>query len=344
MRAIEENLNAIKSKKVLVRCNFDVPVDGGKVVDTTRIEDAVSTIQVLTKEAEQVILIAHLGRPEGKYSEDKSLAPVAKVLEGLLSETVDLVPYNEDFANIKVESESKIVLLENLRYWFSEEKNDEEFSKWLASLADVYVNQSFANCHRAHASMVGVPKLLPSFAGLNLHKEVGLLDRVRNNPDKPLVVMIGGSKLETKEPLVEVFTEKADAILVGGKVALDLNAKHEQLPSNVMIAGTKESGRDIDVKSANAFAQKIMQAKTVIWNGTMGVFEEDEHQEGTRIVADAVNKTSAFTLVGGGDTETALTQLKLEEKIDFISSGGGAMLTFLSEGSLVALDALNDEK
>ena len=341
MKKLSDHLNQIADKRVIVRCNFDVPIEGGKVLDTTRIEDSIETIKTLRKVGAKVILIAHYSRPENGYDESKSLLPIIPVLEELVGEKVAFSPYKENLSDVTIDSNESIVLLDNLRFWEQETSNDDAFAKQLSLMGDVYVNQAFANCHRKHASMVGLPKHLPAYAGINLAKEVDILSKLRNNPDKPLVVIIGGAKLETKEPLVSVFADVADHILVGGKVALDIVEKGIDLPSNVIIGEMVETGKDITRETAVRFAEIISEASSVIWNGTMGVFEEKEHQEGTRIVADAVNTTKAFTLVGGGDTETALTELDAEEGLDFISSGGGAMLTYLSEGKLVALELLN---
>lgn len=339
MQKITDHLEEVKDKKVLVRCNFDVPIEDGVVQDTTRIEDAISTVKTLRENNCTVIMIAHHGRPKGSYQESMSLSPVAKILEELLNQPVRLLEYKEDLSEVE-HPQDGLALLENLRFWGGEEANDQVFAQKLSDLGEVYVNQAFANCHRQHASMVLLPKLLPAYAGGNLANEVEILTKSRNHPDKPLAVVIGGAKLETKEPLVDVFADVADNILVGGKVALDLKQKNAVLPENVTVAELIENGRDITLESAEHFAKIIQQAATVIWNGTMGVFEEEEYQAGTKIVAEAIHTTPAFTVVGGGDTETALTELQLEEHINFISTGGGAMLTFLSEGTLVALEAL----
>lgn len=338
MRNLADHLEEIVGKTVLVRANFDVPIEDGVVADTTRIEDVVSTIQSLSA-ARKIILMAHAGRPEG-HDPSLSLAPVASELSRILSTQVALVPFADSIGE-SVLPDSRIVLLENLRFWKGEEANDPEFAAMLAKFGQVYVNQAFANCHRDHASMTSLPRLLPSVAGINLAKEVELLLGVRNNPTKPLVVIIGGSKIETKLPLISVFAPHADSILVGGKCAHEAHEQGLTFADNVIIAQLDESGKDITDESAKVFADKIAKAATVIWNGTMGVYEEPEHMNGTRIVAQAVNSTPATTVVGGGDTETALTMLELESGIDWISTGGGAMLELLSEGKLIALEVLS---
>lgn len=340
MQKLTDHVTSLSGKRVIVRANFDVPIEDGQVQDTTRIEDAIKTIKLLVDHQCRVILLAHYDRPDGVYDEAKSLQPVREVLSQLLGQEVAFAAYTPDISQLQIDPEAPITLVDNLRFWDGEENNDPEFARSLAALADAYVNQAFANCHREHASMVGLPKLLPAYLGVDLAREIEILSKVRTNPDKPLIVVIGGAKLETKEPLVKVFAQVADKILVGGKIALDMRQKGEAIPPNVVLANLSENGRDITLESAQEFAQIISSAQTIMWNGTMGVFEEEAHQQGTRIVAKAINDTPAYTIVGGGDTETALTILDMEAGVDFISSGGGAMLTYLSEGSLVALDAL----
>jgi phosphoglycerate kinase len=337
MRSIDQAFPGYTGKTALVRTNFDVPLENGQVGDTTRIEDAVATIKLLRQNQCRVIIIAHAGRPEGRFDAESTLQPVADVLSMLVGEPVALANYQVDYHQIQI-PDNPIVLIDNLRFWPEEETNDPQFAEYLGSLADFYINESFAVCHRKHASIVGIPKYKPSFAGLSLAKEMTALARVKQQPERPLVVVIGGAKLETKAPLVEAFADSADQILVGGKVAIELKDKMHSV--NVVIAELTEDGKDITKASARHFADIIMNAKTVVWNGTMGVFEEPEHELGTRIVAEAINQTTAFTLMGGGDTETALTQFNLEGGIDHISTGGGAMLTYLVDGSLVGVEAL----
>lgn len=339
MKKIADVVAEISGQTVIVRANFDVPIEDGRVVDTTRIEDAISTIKLLRQHQCRVVLLAHYDRPDGIYAQEKSLKPIVPVLESLIDEQVELAPFVWEYPKLQL-PEADIVLVDNLRFYPQEEANDPDFARHLASFGQVYVNQAFANCHREHASMVGIPDYLPAYAGVDLANEIEILERITKNPDKPLIVVIGGAKLETKVPLVKVFAPVADKILVGGKIAAEIRESDMSLPENVIVADLIENQRDITQESADQFAQIIAGANTLMWNGTMGVFEESQHQKGTRIVAQAVNDSPAYTVIGGGDTETALTQLDLESGIDFISTGGGAMLTFLSEGSLPGLDKL----
>lgn len=342
MQFLDDISDQLHHTTLLVRCNFDVPMENNQVVDSTRIEATIPTIKLLLQNDNQLILIAHAGRPEGKFIPSDSLSPVATVLSNLLNQSVQLIPYQKDYHQLRPFSEGSIQLLDNIRFYSEEEANNREFANYLSSLGTAYVNEAFANCHRAHASMVLLPELFPghSFAGLSLAQEIHAMEKVTHNPAKPFVVIIGGAKLETKEPLVTALAPKADYILVGGKIAYDIQTL-PHLPQNIMIAQLTPDGKDITLESAQRFASLIREAKTVIWNGTMGVFENLEHRQGTTIIAQAINQTAAFTLVGGGDTETALTELNLETGIDHISTGGGAMLTYLSEGKLVALEALH---
>jgi phosphoglycerate kinase len=340
MIGIENATEKLEGLTVLVRTNFDVPLDNGQTGDTTRIEDAIPTIKYLRQNHAQLILMAHAGRPDGIYREELSFRPVTAVLEKLLSEPVSLVSYQSDYQKLQF-STAPINLIENLRFWGEEEENDPGFGSYLAGLGQVFVNEAFANCHRKHASMVGIPKILTghSYAGISLAKEIAVLNQVKEQPERPFIVVIGGAKLETKAPLVSALAPIADWVMVGGKIAADLKGQ-TGLPANILLAQLNLDGKDITEDSAQEFARRILTAKTVMWNGTMGIFEDPDHQLGTQLIARAVNQTAAFTLVGGGDTESALTKLKLESGIDFISSGGGAMLAYLSEGHLPALDAL----
>jgi len=340
MKLLQDHLQELADQTVIVRTNFDVPIKNYQVEDTTRIESTVNTLLKLRQVNARLVLLSHYDRPEG-FQPEKSLRPVVPVLESLLKEQIEFIDFQPDINTLTLPHTHPISLIENLRFWPQEEANEPDFGHTLSNFGQFYVNEAFANCHREHASIVTVPKHLPSFAGYSLAQEIEVLSKVKSHPDKPLVVVIGGAKLETKEPLIEVFANTADHILVGGKSALDLHAKNQPLPPNVQLAELTPDGRDITKASAQAFAQIIMSAATVIWNGTMGVFEEPQHRLGTTLVAQAVNQTPAYTLVGGGDTETALTILELEKGIDFISSGGGAMLTYLTHGQLVGLEVLS---
>ncbi len=343
MDSFAAHLSELAEKTVLIRCNFDVPVDKGSVVDTTRIEDALSSLKLLQENNLKTIIMAHLGRPDGAFNPSFSLKPIVPVLESLLGAKIGMLDYNKDMRLVAKQAETQpeqLLLLENIRFWSGEENNDPDFAESLATLGSAYVNECFATCHRKHASMVGLPKLLTHYAGVSLAKEVTTLNRVKHHPEHPFVVVIGGAKLETKEPLVNAFVNTADTILVGGKVALDLKLHPEPLPANVVLAELEPHGKDITQASAESFAAIIKNAALIVWNGAMGVFEEDAYAQGTKIIGKAMAETKGYSVVGGGDTETALTQFDLESGIDFISTGGGAMLEYLTQSNLPALESL----
>lgn len=343
MDSFAAHVSELANKTVLIRCNFDVPVDKGKVVDTTRIEDALPSLKLLKDNHIRTIIVAHLGRPDGAFNAAYSLKPIVPVLENMLATKIGVLDYNKDLQIVLKQAEAQsdsMLLLENIRFWSGEEQNDQDFSSDLAKLGSAYINECFATCHRKHASMVGLPALLPHYAGVSLAKEVTTLNRAKHHPEHPFVVVIGGAKLETKEPLVNAFVTTADTILVGGKVALDLKLHPEPLPANVVLAELEPHGKDITKASAQEFAAIIANAALIVWNGAMGVFEEDAYGEGTKIVGKAMAEAKGFSVVGGGDTETALTQFDLESGIDFISTGGGAMLEYLTQSNLPALVAL----
>lgn len=340
MKKLQDHIQELAGKTIVVRCNYDIPIKDGEISDTTRIEDSFQTIRLLLEHGCKLVLIAHLGRPDGQVVPEMSLKPIQEYLEEHLGETVILQPTIEIEA-IK-NAPSRIVLLENVRYFPGETENDPGLAKQLASMGDAYVNEAFANCHRKHASVVGITQHLPSYAGVKLANEVEVILGARNNPQQPLVVIIGGAKIETKAPLVETFRDIAQTICVGGKIAQELSTEHKDLP-NLIVADLLPDGKDVTQESANLFAAKVQEAGMVIWNGTMGVFEEEPYRLGTEIIAQAIDSTQAFTIVGGGDTEAALTVLDLEHNINHISTGGGAMLDLLSDGALVAISALDEQ-
>ncbi len=296
-----------QGKRVLVRGDLDVPLRDGAVTDDTRIRECLPTIKYLLEHGASVILMGHLDRPEGRVVEKLKMAPVQEKLTELLGS-------------------SNFTLRENLRFNPGEENNDPEFAKELASQGDFYVNEAFAASHRAHASVVGVPQLLPHCAGLHFVKEVENLSKVIENPQKPLVFVIGGAKPETKMPLVEEFKKKTDFVLVGGKLAA----------SNDLA----KDGLDINSEAIQRFLEIIKTARTIVWNGPMGKYEDEKWQEGTRKIAVAIAQSPGFKVVGGGDTIAALTKFGLLVKMDYVSTGGGAMLEFLAKGTLPGIDAL----
>ena len=309
-------------KTVLLRADLDLPLENGQVKDTTRLDFLLPTLKTLLNQAQKVIVLGHLDRPGGKVVSDLKIAPVATALASLINN-----PQN-------------LEIHENLRFSPGEEANDPNFAQELASLGQIFVNDAFATSHRSHASIVGISQHLPSFLGLHFIKEITALSKVINNPQKPVIFVLGGAKVATKKPLVNKLTNAADEILLGGLLAQEL-ASYCTPGSCLTTAQFTSDRKDISLQSAQEFAQKISTAGTVVWNGPMGVFENEKTDQGTKLIAQAINQTKAYTIIGGGDTEAAATKFNAESNIDWISTGGGAMLTYLSTGNLPGLEAIN---
>jgi phosphoglycerate kinase len=391
-----EDIN-VSNKKVLVRCDFNVPLnDKFEITDESRIEGALPTIKYLLKNNAKVILCSHLGRPKGEPKKEFSLSPVAKRLDEILDVKVvfaaddEVIGKNakEAINNMKV---SEIVLLENTRYRKEEKKNEENFSKELASLADVYVNDAFGTAHRAHASTEGVTKFIDeSVSGYLIQKEIKFLGGAVETPKRPFVAILGGAKVSDKIAVIENLLEKVDSILIGGGMAytflkaqgytigtslleddrlkyalkmidaakeknvkLILPIDHivgEDFSNDIEAIVTKDQniedgfmGLDIGPKTAELFKSEIKNAKTVIWNGPMGVFEFDKFANGTIAVASELAKSEAITIIGGGDSATAVNTLGFGDKMSHISTGGGASLVFLEGKELPGIMALDNK-
>ncbi|MCL5433010.1 MAG: phosphoglycerate kinase [Patescibacteria group bacterium] len=346
-----ENGN-FKNKKVFLRLDLDVPVKKDKIEDEERLLSGIKTIQYLIKHGAEIIIAGHLGRPEGK-EEKFSLRTVASFFAKKIGYG-QLHPRKFGIFNGWRLTE-RISILENLRYYKGEEKNDGEFSKKLAGLADVYVNEAFAVSHRPHASIIGVPAILPHFPGFHFLEEVRVLGGILKKPKRPLVVIIGGAKLDTKLPLVEKMHHFADYVLIGGKIAQEtrilLKVAHEKIipqagrkKSVLLIADSTFNGTDISEKSAENFCQIVGLAKTVVWNGPMGITNgksiDEDTERGTRKLAKAIVKSRSYSVVGGGDTLAYVKKINLLDKFKFCSMGGGAMLSFLSGEKMPGIDIL----
>lgn len=335
------------NKRVLVRCDFDVPLDErGRILDDFRIKEAIPTIQYLIDNKAKVILLGHAGRPDGQVVESLRFVPIQKKLTEYLG-----IPVNKALDCIGPEIErlvgemrpGEVLLLENLRFHKEEEENNEKFSRKLAKLGDFYVNNAFANSHRDHASMTGVPKYLPSAAGFTLVKEIEILGSLIKNPKKPLVAIIGGKKVETtKLNLINKFSEIGDWVLIGGLVKNEIKEKGISLEYPQKIVGPVDDvqTKDIGPKTIILFKEKIALAETVFWNGPLGETEDENFAEGTKEIAEAITEGEAFSIIGGGDTIGFINQLGLIEKFSYVSTGGGAMLSFLSGEELPGLKAL----
>lgn len=384
----------VEGKKVLVRCDFNVPIDeNGKITDNRRIVGALDTIKYLMDKNAKVILCSHLGRPKGEYKKEFSLEPVAKELSRLLGKEVKLAgdivgdSAKSLVANMK---EGDIVLLENVRFDPREEKNDEEFSKELASLAEVFVNDAFGTAHRAHSSTTGVASFLPAVSGFLIEKELKFLGSSLENPERPFVAILGGKKVSDKIGVINSLLEKVDTLMIGGAMAytffkaqgynvgnsiceldkLDLanslieKAKEKNvklmLPIDTKIGREFKKdtesktvvwtdipdgweGFDIGEKTIEMYKEELKKAKTIIWNGPVGLFEFDQFAIGTNEIANLLATLDAKTIIGGGDSAAAVEKAGLSDKMTHISTGGGASLEFLEGKKLPGIECLMDK-
>ena len=386
----------VGGKRVLVRCDFNVPMDDDRnITDDRRIKSALPTIEYLKDNDAKVILMSHLGRPKGEANPKYSLKPVADRLSELLNQGVvfakddNVVGENAKKA-INNMKEGEVVLLENTRYRKEEEKNVDEFAKELASLGDLYVNDAFGTSHRSHASNVGVSKYLPSAVGFLVEKEIDIMGKALENPDRPFIAILGGAKVSDKIGVIENLIDKVDTILIGGGMAYtflkaqgykvgkslleedkidlakELLKKAEGknvklvLPVDTVVAKEFKNdteyktvkvdeipldmiGVDIGEKTVKLFGDIIKDGKTIVWNGPMGVFEMDNFAKGTFEIAKAMANSNAITIVGGGDSASAVEKSGLQDKMTHISTGGGASLEFLEGKVLPGIDAISNK-
>lgn len=383
----------VTGKRVLVRVDFNVPLDDEKrVTDETRIRAALPTIEYLMDNGAKVVLMSHLGRPKGQFNDKFSLKPVAERLSQLLGKEVVQAEDVIGESAKKCVSDMKdgdVVLLENVRFHKEEEENTPDFVKALAQLGDVYVNDAFGTAHRAHASTQGVAKYLPAVAGYLIKKELDFLGKALTDPERPFVAILGGAKVSDKIGVITNLLDKVDALIIGGGMAYTFikamgfgvgNSLLEEdkiplaqeimnqakqkgvkllLPLDTVVAKEFNNdseykvvdkqnipddwmGMDIGPETIKLFSGEIAEAKTVVWNGPMGVFEMPNFAKGTKAVAQAVAQCQGTTIIGGGDSAAAVTQLGLADKMTHISTGGGASLEFLEGKKLPGIEALND--
>lgn len=388
----------VSGKKVLVRVDFNVPMskeEPGYITDDVRIRAALPTIEYLLENGAAVILMSHMGRPKGEPNPKYSLAVVAERLQELLGKEVKFIASDEVVdeevkEKLKDLKSGEIALLQNTRYRKEETKNVEEFSKELASLADVFVNDAFGTSHRAHSSNVGVSKILPSALGFLVEKEVNIMGKALENPERPFVAILGGAKVSDKIGVIENLIEKVNTIIIGGgmaytflkglgkeiglslleedkiELALELLEKAKAkgvellLPEDVVIAQeisldtpikivsadeipSDWEALDIGPKTTEKYISVIKNAKTVVWNGPMGVFEVKPFAEGTFAIAKALTETDGVTIVGGGDSALAVEIAGYKDSITHVSTGGGASLEFLEGKILPGIDAIEDK-
>jgi len=369
----------VEGRRVLVRADLNVPLDGGRITDDTRIRASLPTIRYLREHGADVIVCSHLGRPKGEVRPELSLRPVAARLAELLGEPVAFA-----------DEEGPLRLLENLRFDPREEKNDPELAAELAALADVFVSDAFGTVHRAHASTVGVARILPSAAGLLLAAELEAFGRILEHPERPFLVVLGGAKVADKIGVIQRFTGLADAVLIGGAMTFTFLAadgvgvgasKHEDadgqevarraaaeagergcelvLPTDVVVAERVEAdaptqvvaadaipdgwmGLDIGPETAAAYGRRLAEARTIFWNGPMGVFELEPFAAGTLAVAHAVAQSGAVSVVGGGDSVAAVNRAGVAALITHVSTGGGAALELVEGRTLPGVAALEE--
>lgn len=350
----------VEKKRVLVRCDFNVPLDDqGNILDDFKIRQTVPTIKYLLKKKAKIVLMSHLGEPDGKVvpilQMDKVQQRLIEILE--LSEHIDVsVTKTPDCIGYQIGKyifgleSNEILLLENLRFHIEETDNNPDFAKSLSSLADIYINDAFAVCHRSHASVVGVPQHLPSGIGLLLQKELESLNKILKNPKRPLVVLIGGKKVETKSKVIDRILEVADFVLVSGLIKKEIEEKQMvfKYPEKIIgpVDGILSEGKELDIgpESIKLFKNKIKRAKTIFWNGPFGMTEREEFQKGTLAIAKAIaGKWFCFSVIGGGETVEFINKMGLIKKFDHVSTGGGAMLQFLSGEELPGLEVLRSK-
>ncbi|OMF25647.1 phosphoglycerate kinase [Paenibacillus sp. FSL H8-0548] len=383
----------LAGKRVFVRVDFNVPLEDGKITDDKRIRETLPTINFLIEKGAKVILASHLGRPNGQVVEELRHNASAERLSELLAKQVvkanDVIGPEVE-AQVAALQNGDVLLLENVRFYEGEEKNDPEFAKALANLADLFVNDAFGAAHRAHASTEGIAHILPAVSGLLMERELEVLGKALNTPERPFTAIVGGSKVKDKIAVIDKMLEIADNVLIGGglsytffkaqgheigkslvdnsklDLALEFMEKAKKLGKNFLIpvdivvtddfsanANTQIvdidsipadwEGIDIGPKTRELYANVIKDSKLVVWNGPMGVFEIEPFSHGTLAVANACAETAGYTVIGGGDSAAAAEKFHLADKMDFISTGGGASLEFMEGKILPGVVALNDK-
>lgn len=383
----------VNGKRVFVRVDFNVPLEDGKITDDTRIRETLPTIKYLIENGAKVILASHLGRPKGEFVDALRLTPAAERLSELLGKPVtkaDEAVGAAVKAKVDALNNGDVLVLENVRFYPGEEKNDPELAKQFAELADLFVNDAFGAAHRAHASTEGIAHLIPAVSGLLMEKELSVLGKALSNPERPFTAIIGGSKVKDKIDVIDNLLTIADNVLIGGglsytffkaqghevgqslldKEKLDVAlgfiekakklGKNFLLPVDIVISDDFSAdantdivgidgipsdweGVDIGPKTREMYAEVIKNSKLVVWNGPMGVFEIEPFSGGTRAVAEACATTDAYTIIGGGDSAAAAEKFHLADKMNHISTGGGASLEFMEGKKLPGVEALNDK-
>lgn len=344
----------LKDKKIVMRAGFDLPLEDGEIVDDARVRAAIRTIKYIREQKPDFfVILNHMGRPEGKIVPELSNRIVAKRLEKLTGVVVEVVETVEELRSL-VQAEpcekEKIYMLENLRFWKEEKEADVEFGKSIGELFDIYVNDAFSVSHRAHASFIRVPEYTKEKCmGLLFEEEYLNLSKVKNEPEHPAVMVIGGAKIATKLPVIENMMRIYDKVLVGGRIAnealderLDLGEK-VLLPTDFNPKGKESERLDIGDETISAYIEEIKNAKTIVWNGPLGKFEDQEASEGTKQICRAIaDNEEALQVIGGGETLEAVSRFSEFSHFDYVSMSGGAMLEYLSGKTLPGIEALED--
>ena len=382
-------------KTAVMRCDFNVPLDGDRITDDIRIQAALPTIKYLIENGAAIVLMSHLGRPKGEPKPEFSLAPVAKRLSELLGREVkfvasDAVVDDDVRAAAKALKAGDVMLIENVRYRKEEEQNDPEFAKDLSELGDVFVQEAFGTSHRAHASTTGIADYIPAVSGFLIEKELKFLGEAVNNPQRPFAAIMGGAKVKDKIPVITNLLDKVDILIIGGgmaytffkaqgysigkslldeeglELAADILKKAEargvkfMLPVDVVAADEfandsphdvypvdsipdDRMGLDIGPETVKLYGDALRTAKTVVWNGPMGVFEMDTFAAGTKAIAEILAEIDAVTVIGGGDSAAAVAKFGLADKMTHISTGGGASLEFLEGRALPGIEVIEDK-
>ena len=336
-----------KNKRVLLRTDYNVPLENGKILDDWRMRISLPTIEhILKQDKSKIVIISHLGRPEGKIVPQFSLELVAKKMGELLGKEVTFIKdiFSKEGDRIVQSLDSgQIALAENLRFWPQEEAGDEKFAIDICHHFGVYVNDAFSASHRVHASVAKIPKFKPSCVGLLMEKEIHQLSKALVPSRRPSIAVIGGAKIETKMPAIENLAKNYDAVLVGGKIAIEARGKNLKFGENVILPEDYiDECLDIGPNTAEKYRMAISSASFLIWNGPMGKFEEEKYSNGTKTILDAIADSDAYKIAGGGETLEFIHKHEASGQFDFLSSGGGAMLEFLSGIELPGIKALEE--
>ena len=335
------------NKKVLLRVDFNVAVENGKAKEGFKIAAAKETLEYLLEKKCKVALVSHFGRPEGKVNPEFSLKQIENDIKNILAKEVFFIDdciSNEIGNKLEVLEENEVLLLENVRFYPGEEKNDADFAQKLSANFEIFINDAFSVSHRDQASVTGITKFLPSFAGFRLQKEIEEMEKIKNNFEKPAVAIIGGAKIETKLPVIKFFEEKYDHVLVGGKIANEALDQKIKFNDKVILPFDFIDDRlDIGPKTLEKFKEIIKSAKTIVWNGPTGKFEEEKYAVSSNEILKYILDSEAYVLIGGGETLEILENNNAMDKIahkGFISTGGGAMLEYLGGEKMPGIEAL----